>query len=71
VNVWLPPDQVAAWGWRIPFVGSVLFLIVGYLLRRGITETAEGMKAAAVRAPLRRRSWATGSPSCRPSASSP
>ena len=52
VNVWLPPDQVASWGWRIPFVGSVVFLIVGYLLRRGITETAEGMKAAAVRAPL-------------------
>jgi MHS family proline/betaine transporter-like MFS transporter len=52
VNVWLPPDQVTSWGWRIPFVGSVVFMIVGYLLRRGITETAEGMKAAAVRAPL-------------------
>jgi MHS family proline/betaine transporter-like MFS transporter len=52
VNVWLPPDQVASWGWRIPFVGSVVFLIIGYLLRRGISETAEGMKAAAVRAPL-------------------
>jgi MHS family proline/betaine transporter-like MFS transporter len=51
VNVWLPPEQVTTWGWRIPFVGSVVFLIVGYLLRRGITETAEGMKAAAVRAP--------------------
>jgi MHS family proline/betaine transporter-like MFS transporter len=52
VNVWLPAEQVTSWGWRIPFVGSVVFLIVGYLLRRGITETAEGMKAAAVRAPL-------------------
>ncbi len=52
VNVWLPPDQVASWGWRVPFVGSVVFLIIGYLLRRGISETAEGMKAAAVRAPL-------------------
>jgi MHS family proline/betaine transporter-like MFS transporter len=52
VNVWLPPDQVTSWGWRIPFVGSVVFLVAGYLLRRGITETAEGMKAAAVRAPL-------------------
>ena len=72
VNVWLPPDQVTTWGWRIPFVGSVVFLIVGYLLRRGITETAEGMKAAAVRAPapaVARRP--TGSPSSRPSASSP
>jgi MHS family proline/betaine transporter-like MFS transporter len=45
VNVMLPPDQVTTWGWRIPFVGSVVFLIVGYLLRRGIIETAEGLKA--------------------------
>jgi MHS family proline/betaine transporter-like MFS transporter len=52
VNAFLPPDQVTTWGWRIPFVGSVVFLIIGYLLRRGITETAEGLKAAAVRAPL-------------------
>jgi MFS transporter, MHS family, proline/betaine transporter len=52
VNVWLPADQVATWGWRIPFVGSVVFLIIGYLLRRGITETAEGLKAAAARPPL-------------------
>ena len=52
VNVSLPPDQVATWGWRIPFVGSVVFLIIGYLLRRGITETAEGLKAAAAKPPL-------------------
>ncbi len=45
VNASLPADQVTTWGWRIPFVGSVVFLIVGYLLRRGIIETAEGMKA--------------------------
>jgi len=52
VNVMLPIEQVHAYGWRIPFVGSVLFLIVGYLLRRGITETEEGLKAAAMRPPL-------------------
>ena len=52
VNVSLPPEQVATWGWRIPFVGSVVFLIIGYLLRRGITETAEGLKAAAAKPPL-------------------
>jgi MHS family proline/betaine transporter-like MFS transporter len=52
VNESLPADQVAAWGWRIPFVGSVVFLVVGYLLRRGISETAEGLKAAAARPPL-------------------
>jgi MFS transporter, MHS family, proline/betaine transporter len=52
VNATLAPDQVVAWGWRIPFIGSVLFLTAGYLLRRGISETAEGLKAAAIRLPL-------------------
>jgi MHS family proline/betaine transporter-like MFS transporter len=52
VNVWLPPSDAAEWGWRVPFVGSVVFLIVGYLLRRGITETEQGLKAKATRPPL-------------------
>jgi len=52
INVSLPPADVASYGWRIPFVGSVVFLIVGYLLRRGIVETAEGLKAKAIRPPL-------------------
>ena len=49
VNAWLSPAEVNAWGWRIPFVGSVVFLILGYLLRRGIIETAEGLKAKTIR----------------------
>jgi MFS transporter, MHS family, proline/betaine transporter len=52
VNVSMSPADVATWGWRIPFVASVLFCIVGWFLRRGITETAAGMKAAAIRPPL-------------------
>jgi MHS family proline/betaine transporter-like MFS transporter len=52
VNTLLPPDAVASWGWRVPFVGSVVFCVVGWLLRRGISETAEGLKAAAARPPL-------------------
>ena len=52
VNVLLPVDQVATWGWRIPFIGSVVFLVVGYLLRRGIIETAEGLKARMIRPKL-------------------
>jgi MFS transporter, MHS family, proline/betaine transporter len=49
VNAALGPDQVAAWGWRIPFIGSVLFCIAGWFLRRGISETAEGLKAKSIR----------------------
>jgi len=52
VNASLPAEAVNSWGWRIPFVGSVVFLILGYLLRRGIVETAEGLKAKAFRPKL-------------------
>ncbi len=48
----LTTKQVADWGWRLPFVGSVLFCIVGWFLRRGLRETAEGQKAVALRPPL-------------------
>ncbi len=49
VNSFLTPDQVNTFGWRIPFVGSVVFLVFGYYLRRGIIETAEGLKAKTIR----------------------
>jgi MHS family proline/betaine transporter-like MFS transporter len=52
VTAFLSADQVSRWGWRIPFVGSVIFCVLGWLLRRGIHETAEGLKAAATRPPL-------------------
>src|SRR4051812_42568565 len=54
VTTSLTADQVSAWGWRIPFVGSVIFCVLGWLLRRGIHESAEGLKAAATRTPLLR-----------------
>ncbi len=52
VNRILSPADVADWGWRIPFVGSVVFCVAGYFLRRGISETEAGLKAAAARPPL-------------------
>jgi MHS family proline/betaine transporter-like MFS transporter len=52
VNSLLEPAQVASWGWRIPFVTSIIFCIVGWFLRRGLDETAEGVKAASIRPPL-------------------
>jgi len=52
VNTLLSADQVAAWGWRIPFVGSVLFCVGGWFLRSGLHESAEGMQAATQRPPL-------------------
>lgn len=52
VHSLLSADQVAAWGWRIPFVASVIFLVIGWLLRRGLHETPEGLQAAASRPAL-------------------
>jgi MHS family proline/betaine transporter-like MFS transporter len=48
----LGAENVAAWGWRIPFIASVLLLVVGWLLRRGLSETPQGVIAAASRPPL-------------------
>lgn len=52
VKASLDADDVAAWGWRIPFIGSVVLLAAGWLLRRGLAETEEGQMAAATRPPL-------------------
>ena len=52
VNVSLGTSQASAWGWRIPFVASTAFCVIGWLLRRGIHESAEGAKAAQSRPPL-------------------
>ena len=52
VHTLLRPDQVAAWGWRVPFIASVGLYALGWLLRRGLRETAEGRKSAGSRPPL-------------------
>jgi MFS transporter, MHS family, proline/betaine transporter len=52
VNVMLGAEQSSVWGWRIPFIASVSLCVIGWFLRRGIHETAEGLKAAALRPPL-------------------
>jgi MHS family proline/betaine transporter-like MFS transporter len=52
VNAALTTAQVNAWGWRVPFIASISLCVIGYFLRRGITESAEGLKAAELRSPL-------------------
>jgi MHS family proline/betaine transporter-like MFS transporter len=62
INHWLTPAEVDAWGWRVPFIGSIVFLLVGYLLRRGIKETDEGLKAMQSRPPVFESLMADGVP---------
>jgi MHS family proline/betaine transporter-like MFS transporter len=52
VNRTLGSAAAADWGWRIPFVASVLLCLLGFLLRSGIHESEQGKKAKAERAPI-------------------
>jgi MFS family permease len=35
----MPKEQFASWGWRIPFLLSIVVVIVGYIIRREVDET--------------------------------
>src|SRR5271165_6049598 len=35
----MPQEQFNAWGWRIPFLLSVVVVIAGYIIRREVDET--------------------------------
>src|SRR6202035_4696209 len=35
----MPSDAFNAWGWRIPFLLSVIVIIAGYIIRRRVDET--------------------------------
>lgn len=52
VNRGLGAEAASEWGWRIPFIGSVLFCVAGWLLRRGISESEVVVKVATQRQPV-------------------
>jgi MHS family proline/betaine transporter-like MFS transporter len=52
LNAVLGHEATADWGWRIPFIASIILCALGYLLRNGIHESEVGEKAAAERAPI-------------------
>ncbi|MDF2900444.1 MAG: major facilitator family transporter [Phenylobacterium sp.] len=45
LGVLLTPEQFQAWGWRIPFLGSILLVGVGLWVRLKLTETPAFAKA--------------------------
>ena len=47
--VLLTPEQLHAWGWRIPFLIGAAFAVVAMLLRRGIAESPDFEKNVAHR----------------------
>ncbi len=39
LSIWLPPETLGAWGWRIPFVVGCLIIPFIFVLRRSLEET--------------------------------
>ncbi|WP_144790876.1 MFS transporter [Kocuria palustris] len=35
----LSPEQFEAWGWRVPFLSSVVLIVVGFAIRRSVDES--------------------------------
>ena len=52
----MPREQFMSWGWRVPFLLSVLVIIAGYIIRREVDETPafaeEGAQGAVPKAPI-------------------
>ena len=44
-QVFLTPDQLRAWGWRIPFVIGALLAIIALVMRRNLHETDDFLAA--------------------------
>ncbi len=38
-------DQFMVWGWRLPFLASILLLVVGLIIRLGVNESPEFLEA--------------------------
>ncbi|MCJ2065841.1 MFS transporter [Methylobacterium sp. J-088] len=53
MRILLSTDQIAAWGWRIPFAIGAACAVIGYALRRNIAETDQ-FKALQRRGPPER-----------------
>src|SRR5260370_30569504 len=44
-NIFLSPDELKAWGWRIPFVIGALLAIIAAVMRRTLHETDQFVEA--------------------------
>src|SRR5690606_26022207 len=54
MNVVAPGDAFIEWGWRMPFLLSIVLMFVGWWIRRGVDESPvfENMRGVS-RSPLR------------------
>jgi MFS family permease len=47
LNTSMSRDDFAAWGWRVPFLLSIVLIVVGYLIRRAVAESPVFQEMAA------------------------
>lgn len=56
LNSSMSKEDFAAWGWRVPFLLSIVLIVVGYLIRRAVAESPVfqemAMRKAESKAPL-------------------
>ncbi|MCD0503816.1 MFS transporter [Bordetella petrii] len=52
LNEWLTPEQMASWGWRIPFFFGLIIGPVAYYIRTRIDETPEFLSMERTETPL-------------------
>jgi len=50
---YLSPDDLVAWGWRLPFLASFVLVLIGLWMRMKIEESAVFVKAIDRKAPAR------------------
>jgi MFS transporter, MHS family, alpha-ketoglutarate permease len=55
-QLFLTPQQMRAWGWRIPFVIGALLAVIALLMRRNLHETDDFAEANTARTPAKRES---------------
>ncbi|HEY8702163.1 MAG TPA: MFS transporter [Arthrobacter sp.] len=50
LNSSMSKDDFAAWGWRVPFLLSIVLIVVGYFIRRAVAESPVFQEMAARKA---------------------
>jgi MFS family permease len=50
LNTSMSKEDFAAWGWRVPFLLSIVLIVVGYLIRRAVAESPVFKEMAARKA---------------------
>jgi MHS family proline/betaine transporter-like MFS transporter len=53
MNRVLPPEQMASWGWRVPFIFGLLIGPVAFYIRTKLDETPEFLAAETTQTPVR------------------